>query len=650
MEKNKIILRLCYTEFIIFAGVLATMIFHFRKGFGKSFFTLMIIAMLAGCGVSLALKDYLKSIIQSSGFDVAGVHNKKALEKRLQQLQEADDTLNTGIMMFDLNNLKMINDTYGHEEGDVFIQTFASFLTRILTKDSYLARFGGDEFMIIQKNTTWSQLEQMNIRLQTMIDEYNQTADHPLSYAVGYDLSCKNHYYLIMDLLKTADQKMYQDKKYKKQQLASKQQYIIQNGLAQSISSDSLKEKIFTILTNANGTKQYAFLMTDISNFHLINDYWGYETGTKILNFVLKRMELFQESLFVNRYHSDIFVAVIDTTGYDTSEIKERIERHNTQITKEILQSYPINYFHLNTGIYYLKDINIPAEEIISHANIVRCIAKTQLSGVCEYTRDIAMREQHKADTIHSFKRALSQKEFKVYFQPKIHGKDQTLAGAEALVRWQRDARTIWYPDVFLPILEETGEIQALDYYVYEETFIWMNQRQKEGKRIVPISLNVSPVHFRDIQSFTEKVMNLIEKYEIEPHNLIFEITETTFIHNIEAVNAMIRFFHDKNIRISMDDFGSGYSSLNTLKDILFDEVKIDKRFLSDDLSENGKIVLQEIFHLLKRTKKFIVCEGVETKEMVDFLVGEGCDELQGYYYYKPMSQESFEQLLQKTF
>lgn len=87
------------------------------------------------------------------------------------------------------------------------------------------------------------------------------------------------------------------------------------------------------------------------------------------------------------------------------------------------------------------------------------------------------MREQHKADTIHSFKRALSQKEFKVYFQPKMNGKDQTLASTEALVRWQRDARTIWYPDMFLPILEETGEIQALDYYVYEETFIWMNQR-----------------------------------------------------------------------------------------------------------------------------------------------------------------------------
>ena len=647
MEKNKITIRLCYIELIIFAGILVTMISHFRCGFGKSFLALMIIAALAGCGVSLALKDYLKSMIQSSAFDVAGVHNKKALEKQLQQIQDEDDTLDTGIMMFDLNNLKIINDTYGHEEGDVFIQTFASFLTRILTENSYLARFGGDEFLIIQRNTTWSQLEQMNIQLQTLIDEHNQTADHPLSYAVGYDISCKNHYYLIMDLLKIADEKMYQDKKYKKQQLAQKQQYLTKSGLAQSISSDSLKEKIFTILTNANGEKEYAFIMTDISKFHLINDYWGYETGTKILNFVLRRMGLFSASLFVNRYHSDVFVAVLDITGCKSSDVKKQIEEYNRQIIQEILKTFQINYFHLNTGIYYLKDTSIPAEQIISHTNIVREKAKTELSGVCEYTNDIALNEQHCADTIHSFKSALKQKEFKIYFQPKICGKDQTIASAEALVRWQRENDTMWYPDMFLPILEETGEIQALDYYVYEETFAWMNQRQKEGKRVIPVSLNVSPVHFGNIHSFAEKVMALVKQYEINPYYVIFEITETTFIHNIKAVNEMICFFHEQNIRISMDDFGSGYSSLNALKDILFDEVKIDKRFLSDELSENGKIVLQEIFHLLKRTNKSIVCEGVETKEMVDFLVEEGCDELQGYYYYKPMSQNAFEKLLE---
>lgn len=646
MEKNKITVRLCYLQFVLFAGVLATLIFHFRKGAGKSLFVFIILVSLAGCGVSLALKDYLKSMIQNSGFDVSGVHNKKALEKKLQQLQEEDDTLDTGIMMFDLNNLKVINDTYGHEEGDIFIQTFASFLTRILTEDSYLARFGGDEFLIIQKNASWSQLEQMNIRLQSMIDEYNQIADHPLSYAVGYDISCKNHYYLIMDLLKIADQKMYEDKKHKKQVLNQKNQYYMKNGLVQSISSESLKEKIFTILTNGNGEKKYAFLMTDISNFHLINDYWGYETGTKILNFVLKRMELFPKTSFVNRYHSDIFVSVIDITGQKSSDVRDRIIQYNGCITEEILKTYPINYFRLNTGIYYLKDTKIPAEEIISHANIVRGIAKTELSGVCEYTPKIALEEQRRADTIHSFKKALSQKEFKIYFQPKINGKDQTISSAEVLVRWQRDADTIWYPDMFLPILEETGEIQALDYYVYETAFQWMSERKRTGQKILPLSLNVSPVHFRNISRFTFHVEELINKYGIDPSDLIFEITETTYIHNIESVNQMIRFFHKKNIRISMDDFGSGYSSLNSLKDILFDEVKIDKRFLSDGLSEKGRIVLEEIFHLLKRTDKFIVCEGVETKEMVDFLVGEGCDELQGYYYYRPLDQKSFEMLL----
>ena len=179
-----------------------------------------------------------------------------------------------------------------------------------------------------------------------------------------------------MDLLKIADEKMYQDKKYKKQQLAQKNQYLTKSELAQSISTESLKEKIFTILTNANGTKKYAFLMTDISNFHLINDYWGYETGTKLLNYVLRRMELFQDSTFVNRYHSDIFVAIIDLTGRKNTEIKKRIEQYNKQITAEVLKTFPLNYFHLNTGIYYLKETSAPSEEIISHTNIVREKAK----------------------------------------------------------------------------------------------------------------------------------------------------------------------------------------------------------------------------------------------------------------------------------
>lgn len=646
MEKNKKIIKLCYLQIAFYVVFLTSLLLHFKRGLDHRAFALLIILTLLGCASALTLTDYLKSLIRRSGFDVAGVHDKKSLEEKLLQLQNADDTLDVGVMMFDMNNLKIINDTYGHEEGDVFIQTFASYLTRILTEDSFLARFGGDEFVIVQNHATWNQLEQMNLQLQTMIDTYNQTADHPLSYAVGYELSCKNHYYLIMDLLQMADEKMYQDKRYKKQLQKNGPLAARRSMLAESISTDSLKEKIFTLLNNRSEEKQYAFLMTDVDNFHLINDYWGYEMGTNILNFILKKLELFPQTLFVNRYHSDIFVGIIDITGQDPAVVREKISAYHKQAIREVLESYPLNYMTLNTGVYYLNDTDTPAEEVISHANIARRRAKETSTCVFEYNAELSSTEQKRAETIHSFQNALAKKEFQIYFQPKISGKTQEIASAEVLVRWLREDGTLWFPDSFLPILEETGEIESLDYYVYNAAFQWLADRRENGLPLLPLSLNVSPVHFRKIDTFTQRITQLLDHYQIPSKYLVFEITETTYIHNIDAVNQMIRFFHDRNIRISMDDFGSGYSSLNSLKDILFDEVKIDKRFLSAGLSEKGKIVLEEMFHLLKRTDKWIVCEGVETKEMVDFLIAEGCDELQGFYYYKPMEQKKFEELI----
>lgn len=138
----------------------------------------------------------------------------------------------------------------------------------------------------------------------------------------------------------------------------------------------------------------------------------------------------------------------------------------------------------------------------------------------------------------------------------------------------------------------------------------------------------------------------MIQKYEVNTSKLTFEITESTYVNNTEAVNQVIHNFQRQNIQISMDDFGSGYSSLNTLKDLRFDEVKIDRKFLGDSLNENAKIVLQEMFHMLKRMHKSIVCEGVETEVIADFLKNEGCNEIQGFLYYRPMSIEDFETIM----
>lgn len=287
-------------------------------------------------------------------------------------------------------------------------------------------------------------------------------------------------------------------------------------------------------------------------------------------------------------------------------------------------------------------------ENLISFANLARRKAKEYPDHICVFTNALDEEEQREGKILNSFRKAIEQEEFQVYFQPKMDAKTLSICGAEALVRWKKDEETVWTPNVFIPLLEKAGFITELDFYVYEKVFQWMKKRSDQGEKLVPISMNVSRLHLKNPEKFTEKVFHLLMKYRIHTDDIIFEITESMYMEQPEVINEIIGKFHERGIRISMDDFGSGYSSLNMLKDILFDEVKIDRQFLEHELSERGKIVLQELFHMLRRMQKSIVCEGVETKEISDFLVQEGCDELQGFLYYQPMDEQAFQAVMAK--
>lgn len=653
MDKNKKVVWFCGMQIVIFLLFLSVLLLHWRAeirpGHGALtvLWVTMIFLTLMGCALTFVIWDYIRGVVKFASADVVGVHNKKALEKKLQELQEKDDTFDLGIMMFDLNDLKKVNDHYGHEQGDVFIKTFASYLARILTENSFLARYGGDEFVIVEEHTTLQKLDRMNCKLQKLIDEYNQGAEHPISYAVGYEVSYRNHYYLVPDLIRTADEKMYEDKRYKKQHRQEEcRPCCYASQLVHSISSEHLAAKIRMAMHGNQERKTYAFIMSDVQDFRLINDYWGYDTGNQILDTVLKRIETYEDVQFARRFHSDVFVSLLDVTGQDLAGVQQRIETNNKEIEAEIIKTFPISYFVLRTGICMVADEKANPEEIISHANTARRLATDEKHFVVIYGEEIEQMEQHRAEVLNSFQNALEKEEICIYLQPKMGGKTEKIESAEVLVRWQKPDGQVWTPDKFLPVLEETGEILELDYYVYEKAFAWLRARIDQKLPVIPLSLNVSPAHFRNIERFEHRVEELEKKYRINPSLLVFEITENAYIHNIEAVNHMIEKCHAAGIKISMDDFGSGYSSLNTLKDILFDEVKMDKRFLDDQLSVNGKIVIEEIFHMLKRTHHSIVCEGVETKEVAQFLIDSGCDELQGYYYYKPMPLNRLEQLL----
>lgn len=407
-----------------------------------------------------------------------------------------------------------------------------------------------------------------------------------------------------------------------------------------------LSEKIRQIQKSTGNTHSIALISTDVENFHYINDKYGYSLGNEILNIIYEELAGAPFTILTTRVFSDVFVSIADTSDLTNEALLSEIKSLDQKISKRMRNTYHVNFFRTSSGIYFIPDASTSPETILSCANVARRLSKKMLSPCCIYSNEIDREEKMHAEILHSFHQALKNNEFQIYFQPKVTPENGKISSAEVLVRWIRDGQMLWSPAVYIPLFEQNGFVISLDYYVYEKTFQWL---QKSGKFLPEnfrLSLNVSPLHFEEPQNFVTKICELIRTYQVDTSRLTFEITESTYVNNTGTVNQVIRSLKQQNIQISMDDFGSGYSSLNTLKDLLFNEVKIDREFLGDSLTENARIVLQEVFHMLKRMGKSIVCEGVETEEIAEFLKAEGCDEIQGFLYYKPMCQKDFEALL----
>lgn len=656
MKRNKSILHLCEVILGVLMLILILNLYLIKLlidpdiSYNPMYRNLCLtLALLVFCMVlALIQRELLARLLNNAYRDVTGIHNKKSLEKKLQELNDRAATFGVGVMMFDLNNLKHVNDTYGHEKGDEFIQTFAYCLTRILDEHSFLARYGGDEFIIIQEHTSPEELKHMDLQLGTLIQEYNTRTSLPLSYAVGFEVSYRNHYFMMDDLINAADKNMYQDKFYKKNLRDAAEKQKQNSQVIPTVSSDYLAERIRLIQSQSSGKLQIALISTDIENFHYINDKYGYPLGNEILNIVCEEMTASSLSLFTARFFSDVFISIADVSKQTGDVLREQIQILDQKICDRIRDTYHISFFRTNSGIYLIPDEEITPETMISCANVARRIAKKLISHTCLYSPEIDHQEKMQAEILHSFHPALENREFKIYFQPKVRTSDQSISSAEVLIRWIRNGKMMWSPDIYIPLFEQNGFVVDLDYYVYERTFQWLHKYSEKLPEGFRISLNVSPVHFKQPRIFIQTIQELIDSCGIDPSYLTFEITESTYVNNPLAVNQVIRSLQNRNIQISMDDFGSGYSSLNTLKDLLFDEVKIDRMFLggSDTLTKNGHIVLEEIFHMLKRMNKSIVCEGVETKEIAEFLKREGCDEIQGFLYYRPMCRGDFEKLM----
>lgn len=247
-----------------------------------------------------------------------------------------------------------------------------------------------------------------------------------------------------------------------------------------------------------------------------------------------------------------------------------------------------------------------------------------------------------------SMESALLNKEFQIYLQPKYSPVSGKLVGAEALVRWISPTDGLITPGCFIPIFEENGFITQLDDYMISGVAKLQSERKLQGKKAVPVSVNVSRAHFTR-EDLAEHICQLVDSYGTDHGSIELEVTESAFFGDKDMLQRIIKELKVYGFSISMDDFGAGYSSLNSLKDLPIDVLKLDMEFFrGEDVEKRGEIVVKETIQLAKNLNMKIVAEGIERKDQVEFLADQGCDMIQGFYYAKPMTVQEFDRRVER--
>lgn len=263
-----------------------------------------------------------------------------------------------------------------------------------------------------------------------------------------------------------------------------------------------------------------------------------------------------------------------------------------------------------------------------------------------KYILKFVNRKNSKNSIEKSLNKALEKGEFEIYLQPKYNSESDSIVGAEALARWNNRNDGIVSPEVFIPILEKNKNIVKLDMYMFEEACKIINRWSKNNVSLVPISINISKITMSENDNFVIDLKNIIKKYDIDTRFLEIELTERIMFRETNKIVSIIKEIKKIGIKVSLDDFGAGYSSLNILKNIPIDIIKLDKLFLDKrDISEKGKIVIKNIINMANELGLEVVAEGVEFLEQSQFLKSVGCEVVQGYLYGKPMTIREFEKL-----
>ena len=404
------------------------------------------------------------------------------------------------------------------------------------------------------------------------------------------------------------------------------------------LNRDQFYEDVHDMVNKYHDTTFY-LICSNIKDFKFINEIFGMEKGNQVL---IKQAKLMasnpSERTICARLMNDRFALCLPREEFDEKRVADSV--------KELQCEFTGNSFHLHMymGVYEIRDRDEAVSIMVDKANIAADTIKNNydccVAYYDEHLLEISIEQRR---LLGEFEPALQNDEFVMYLQPQVK-RDGAAKGAEALVRWVHPSRGILTPYAFIDILENAGLIYKLDLYIWEKAAQKLAEWKEKGYGSYHISVNISTKDFYIIDIY-ETFTGLINKYGIAASNLHLEITETTLMTDFEKNMNIIHKLQGVGFRVEIDDFGSGYSSLNMLKDISADVLKIDMGFLRKSENEvKGQDILESIITLAGKIGMDVITEGVETKKQLDMLTMMGCHEFQGYYFSKPVPVSEFEE------
>ncbi len=409
---------------------------------------------------------------------------------------------------------------------------------------------------------------------------------------------------------------------------------------------EAFQKEVRRTLYQCDSRLTYAMVYMDISNFAYLNENFSYSEGNQLLKDVARWLRYMNAKRCIcGRVYADRFVVLV--TG-DSRESLETQVRHSMNRFSEYLQHrYPMGDLQVRAGMYYIENPEVEVFTMIDAANHARkTIKKDYLNHVAVYTDRLRQTRADKIKVVASIHDAIDKGDVEAYLQPKFSMKTGEVVGAEALVRWHNADGSLKYPDQFIPVLEEVGYIVNVDFCVFRQVLESLRRWKEEGRKRVPISVNFSRVHFRDAH-FCDKVMAMLREYEVESQYIEIEVTESCISGNAVGMVEQMTRLREHGLKIAMDDFGIGYSSLGMLIDANVDIVKVDKSFIDHYETDQEQQYINRIGQLVRAAGKDIIFEGVETQKQVDFLRDYGYDKAQGYVFSKPVPIMEFEQWIE---